>query len=292
MKNIVHTLVNSNIFIGIAALMAVFQFYILTNGHMWFGFLEVVVFTGTVIVYNLHRLISLPKKEMETYSDMHAWMQRHKKLLIGFLFFLGLHCAAAFYLLNFKSQILLTGLFLIALFYAVPFYSKEGKKLRIRDFGMFKPFVLGLTWATVTVTLPYFNSEQHIGMLDYGLIFLERFLFVSALCIPFDIRDLQFDKKSMYHSSLPNRIGIQKSITLVKYLFLSFAVLSIFHYSFLQNQHFFSLASLVSAGSILYLLRSDIREKDEYFYTFYLDGGIIVQSLLICLGSYLNYQFL
>ena len=285
-------MVNSNIFIGIAAVMAVFQFYVLTDGQMWLGFLELVVFTGTVIVYNLHRLISLPKKEMETHSEMHAWMQRHRKLLIGFLVFLGLHTAVGFFLLNFKSQLLLAGLFLIALFYAVPFYAKEGKKLRIRDFGMFKPFVLGLTWATVTVTLPYFNSEQHIGLLDYGLIFSERFLFISALCIPFDIRDLQFDKKNMYHSSLPNRIGIQKSITLAKYLFLAFVVLSIFHYSYLQSQHFFSLASLISAGSILYLLRDDVQHKNEYFYTFYLDGGIIVQSLLICLSSYLNYQFL
>lgn len=292
MKNIVHTLVNSNIFIGIAAVMAVFQFYVLTDGQMWLGFLEAVVFTGTVIVYNLHRLISLPKKERETHSQMHTWMQNHKKLLIGFLVFLGLHCIAAYLLLNIESQLILAGLFLIALFYAIPFYAFKGKKVRIRDFGILKPFILGITWATVTVVLPYFNSEQIISPLDLLLIFSERFLFISALCIPFDIRDLKFDKKSMLHSSLPNRIGIHKSIVLAKYLFLAFSALSIFHYSFLQNQHFFSVASLISAGSILYLLRGDIRDKKEYFYTFYLDGGIIVQSLLIYLGSFLNYQFL
>ncbi|MEX2588777.1 MAG: hypothetical protein WD334_01145 [Chitinophagales bacterium] len=291
MKNIVRTLVNSNIFIGIAALMAVFQFYVLTGGHLWLGFLEIVVFSGTVLIYNFHRFLSLPSKSLEQNSEMHHWMLRNKKWLVFLLVFLGLHAAVAFFLLNEKIQWTLAFLVPVAVFYAVPFISWNGRKIRIRDFGLFKPFILGLTWATVTVLLPFFNSEQFLSTQTLALIFAERFLFISAICIPFDIRDLKQDT-NMLQRSLPNRIGVSKSVFLTKVMLLLYLTVCFFHYSQMHERHFFTLAAFLSVGFVFFLLRKKLNTSSEYFFTFYLDGSIILQSLLIYAAAYFNYRLL
>lgn len=272
--------------------MAVFQFYIVTDGQIWLGFLEMIVFGGTVIVYNLHRLLNLPQRQSEQGSAMQNWMLRHRKALIVFNILLAIHVVLAIYLTNSSIQIALLILSLVAIFYAIPFLKWKNKKIRIRDFGLAKPFILGLSWAGVTVILPYFNSEQYLNINELILLFLERFFFISALCIPFDIRDLPYDKNNMLQNSIPTQFGIQKSIMLSKFLFLIFLGITFYHYAVLKDMHFFVLAAALSLAYIFFLLRKDLKKQDPYFFTFYLDGGIILQSLLFCLAAYLNYLLL
>lgn len=291
MKGIVRALVNSNIFIGIAALMAVFQFYIVSGGQLWLGFLEIVVFAGTVLVYNLHRFLSMSKSKYEHKRFMQNWMSSNRKGLVILLIFLAIHAGLAFLLVNRSIQISLVVLFVVALFYAVPFVSLYGQRVRIRDFGIFKPFVLGLTWSATTVILPYFNSELSISYQFLFLVFLERFLFVSAICIPFDIRDFEQDE-GMLQNTLPRKFGISKSVLISKVLLWAYFLISILNYSIIHAQHFYTLAAFIVFITVTYLLNKDIENQDEYFFTFYLDGSIILQSLLIYVASFLNYQFL
>lgn len=68
----------------------------------------------------------------------------------------------------------------------------------LRKIGWLKPFVIGFTWAGLITIAPiiFYNlthqSEQGISPIGWWL-FLKNFMFISVLCIIFDIKDYAVD---------------------------------------------------------------------------------------------------
>ena len=110
-------------------------------------------------------------------------------------------------------------------------------------------------------------------------------VFIFAITIPFDIRDLKVDAHTKVRT-LPGRLGIKTA----KYLaYLALVLMFLFaylNYALLAynstNLILLSLSILISACCVHF---SDKTEND-YFFTGLVDGQMTLQFGLICLGHF------
>ncbi|MBO6184083.1 MAG: hypothetical protein J6O88_05225 [Chryseobacterium sp.] len=119
----------------------------------------------------------------------------------------------------------------------------------IRKIPLLKVFYVGLVWALVNswLTLPEFNFP----------IFFISFFFVTALVLPFDIRDMKSDTVQTF----PKLIGVQNTKYLA-YIFIFIAcILAIFHLK-IQFAISFFLASIFTYILVYFSKNSN---KDSYY---------------------------
>ena len=103
-----------------------------------------------------------------------------------------------FITLSRKQQLIAVESAALCFLYIIPLFFKHN----FRSIPGLKVFVVALVWARVTYWLAYGSMS---GYFDYS-VFFERFFFVIALMIPFEIRDLKNDDKQLY--TLPQYFGI------------------------------------------------------------------------------------
>lgn len=111
----------------------------------------------------------------------------------------------------------LSGLF--TAIYALPLLPGNQS---FRSLHGLKIYMVAFCWALITVIIPIIDAERSIDR-NVCIEFVQRFLIVLALIIPFDIRDLKNDSLSL--GTLPQQLGVQRAkyigYTLVLLFFLS-----------------------------------------------------------------------
>ena len=137
----------------------------------------------------------------------------------------------------------------------------------IRKIPLLKIFYVGLTWALINswLILPEFNWS----------IFLISWLFISALVLPFDIRDMKSDDVVTF----PILIGIQKTKFLAYALVFISSLLSIFYLDLVFSLCFFFTTII----TFLLIYFSENNNLEAYF-------SFLVESCsgfpLLCLLAY------
>ena len=141
-----------------------------------------------------------------------------------------------------------------------------------------------MVWGWVAVVLPYLETEHSFNF-SFVVLYLEKALFIFAITLPFDIRDLKIDA---HHGvkTIPARIGSKKTKILAAALmggsvFLAFLNVWFHFYPILTG--FFLLGSGFMTVLIIYF--ADKTEEDYYF-TGLVDGTMLLQFALV----YLSYQ--
>ncbi|MBK9505813.1 MAG: UbiA family prenyltransferase [Bacteroidetes bacterium] len=115
---------------------------------------------------------------------------------------------------------------------------------RLRQIPYLKIFLISFVWATVTILLPVIHSEKAYNNFHILTMIIERFLFVFAITIPFDIRDMNADSQTEL-KTIPLLIGEKRSIYASIIVLVLFFAVSIIHYS-ITNQWFILGAFSVS----------------------------------------------
>lgn len=239
-------LVYTNVFISIcSAALATFCYVILFDlfpGLDLIGF----VFFATLFAYNFHRRVgnSAVIRSQKTLREL--WLEE-KKNLISFLIVLSF-CGASyfFYQLPKEALILVFPLGLLSVFYVL----ELSRIPSLRSLPFLKIFVISFVWGGVTVLLPLITAHSLNTAFHWPsqLFALAMSLFVFGETIPFDIRDMQEDKKEGL-KTLPIKIGIQKSKVLSYLLYLiSFGLMMILSW----YSHWDTIYILCYGFSILY----------------------------------------
>lgn len=119
----------------------------------------------------------------------------------------------------------------------------------IRKIPLLKVFYVGLIWALVNcwLTLPEFNFP----------IFLISFFYITALVLPFDIRDMKSDTVKTF----PMLIGVQNTKYIAYFLVFISSLIGIFYLKPLYSTAFF-LSSIVTYILIYF---SENKRDDSYF---------------------------
>jgi len=182
---------------------------------------------------------------------------------------------------------------LLGLGYIFPVIPTLNGWKRLRDFYWLKVLWIAFAFSWLTTFLPviYTDSQQarhFISLLSPSVIFifLRSFLFISALCIPFDIRDVNFDKMRGM-KTLPVIAGIKKSVLIAVALLCVFMLLVVFqHFRFGFGGH--ETIALLLSGSIAMIAVSLANpERPKLLFPIMYDGAMLLQWGLVLLFIHL-----
>jgi 4-hydroxybenzoate polyprenyltransferase len=163
---------------------------------------------------------------------------------------------------------LVLGLSLLSLLYAV----------KLRDIPYLKIYLIAASWCFSTILLTVLENKLIVD-LEIILSMIGRFFFIVAITIPFDIRDVNFDKKRL--KTLPILFGVERSKKIALIMLLLFLILEFFHYVVFSWEINFFLASLLCFGYTYYLIKKSGMDRNRFYYSFWVESCSI--SLVVFL---------
>jgi len=243
-----------------------------------------LLFTSTLGIYNFSILISKPVKPQNSPYARERWFFAHYRLIVTITIICTLSLLPLLFLISIESKILLVFLGIISLAYSLPLFTLGDKKFGLRNIPGLKQFLITLVWTMSTVLLPLLEAQHlHLGsvsMRDATILIAKRFLFIGALTVPFDIRDLFQDRESGL-KTVPVMWGERNAYLFCQVLLVGYVVLLfLFRNNGFSNDFFALTITAVLAG---WLIFKSNWKKNEYYYFFCVDGVLILQYLLLLL---------
>ena len=243
-----------------------------------------IIFFATLFEYNTHRLITVITNKEALNSDKHKWVKENLKAfyLLVFISVAGFITVA----LLAKKEVLITlaPIALITLFYSIPVFGNKKNLFRLREIPYLKIFLISFVWSTTTILLPIIQSNYPLNKIAVMTLLVERFFFVFAITIPFDIRDIESDRHSGL-KTIPLLINENKSLAMSYLSLLIFFIISFFHYE-VQNQWFIIWALSISTLTTFLFLNKKFRTLPYYHYGI-LDGTMLLQGGLVLVFYYI-----
>ena len=285
---LVNKIIFSNIFLPIAAVLLTVSTQVqLGMQPHWQPYLF-LIFLATIFEYNRHRIFDVIIGTEDLNSVKYQWIRNNLRKIYFFsiVWFIAFIITIVFT----KTEVLLAlvPLGIVTVFYSVP--SGENKKylFRLREIPYLKIFLIAFVWSASTIFLPVIQAEGEIYSAQVILLFAERFFFIFAITIPFDIRDMQADRKAGI-KTIPLLVNQKKALAL-SYLSLSVClIISIIHYR-IPNNWFIIEALCISLITTYLLLRLNFFKNWSRYYYQILDGTLLLQGMLVLVFYFLNHR--
>ncbi|GAB3011446.1 hypothetical protein GCM10027051_12300 [Niabella terrae] len=272
----------SNIFIAVCAvLMACYTTHLFT-GHLPPLNFTAFVFFSTLASYSIHWYLTDAGTEITEQRT--PWLGRNKRTHL--LFFIVSAVGCGFLLLQELAYIKwILPAVLLTFIYTAPKIPFPPFTL-LRNFIYAKTLLLALMWAYVTSALPLLLLDE-AWQSGYTLFFINRFLLIFAICIPFDLRDREFDKaggvKSLVTLLSPVQIRIVFNACILLNLLATVWLHQIRPQTLVEN-----FILLIPTALTFLLYRTAIKTKDDYLFYFILDGLMALSPILHFLAICLN----
>jgi len=274
LKKLFDFFVFSSLFIAFCAVMMVYQTCFLFNVPLSFS-LAGFVFSGSVTSYNFHWYLTPPT--MEQPSQKLKWNVSNKTLHLVF-FILGLVGAAVFSFLLIEHWFWLGVTAFLTFLYSAP-------KIPMPIFSHLKKVAIGKTiflafaWTHITALLPLVIELKALTAVHIWFV-VNRFFFIYAICILFDYRDVEEDKRAGIKSLITylSERGIDRLFWLSMFVFFATCA---------GLLNYFSIPivlGLLIPGIILSLLYYPSKKNfSDYLYYFVLDGLMMLSAPLLLL---------
>lgn len=285
---LIRSIVYSNLFVSLCITLLAHQTYLLLKIPQENSFnVLALIFFSTFFTYNFQRIYRLQSVDLlgKLIGIRLGWMIRNRKKLVVAAFFSILLSTYFLTQLSVNVFVFIIPLALFSVLYVLPVLPN---KKAIRDLPFAKIFVISLVWSVVMVAIPVVNHFGFQGLLEnsFLLLILEQFVFILAITLPFDVRDLRYDLESNI-KTIPSYIGIKNTITLshgLLILFLSLKWIQFFYLNQIDLSQFIATAITTSLTFIIIAFTS--RKRGELFFSGFVDGTMILMYLGIL---YLEY---
>ena len=137
--------------------------------------------------------------------------------------------------------------------------------------------MIGWSWAWLTTFLPAYFFEN--GSLSWSVFLsLEILLFIVAITIPFEMRDLYVDR-SVGLQTMPMRFGIGKTLR-TGYIICSVISAMALIISFKFNDYAYFLAMSLTMLLTIWILKKSLSTSDDYFFSGLTDGLMVIVLVL------------
>lgn len=272
LRLLIHKVFKGNVFIAICSFSWFYTSFFLP-GFELNGAIPVMaaqLMLSTWLMYHLDRVFG------DHWSQLINWFKAPQSILkepmnfaakVAIPMGISLICAALFYAIPVVFWPWYLPPILLASLYALPILP-GGK--RPREHPFLKIFLIALVWGWTCGLIPAL-----IGNFEHPILFFtQRTLFIFAVTIPFDLRDMQVDS-SKGIKTIPAGIGVIRTkalavIALGIALFLSFILFPTF-----------ALALYLPVYSLSILFILIWKPKLEWpYYLLFLDGCILIEALL------------
>lgn len=248
----------------------------------WNAALFVFTVGSTLVIYNLNMISGLDElREFGTDSERHHWcMDNEKRMKTTLVLGLLMVCSSVWFL-NWHIWLFMIPLTLVALSYAAPIVRRKTEFIRTREIGLWKIFLIAVVWAGMTVVLP---AVDHLGLQQVTepkswWLGMERALFILAITIPFDIRDLVNDAKKGVRT-IPSSIGWFRSVLLAEVIALLFLFLVWWR---LGTDAPLFWGYLISTLATMWGLTYAHPKRSDMYCSFWMEGTMMLQFLAVAL---------
>jgi 4-hydroxybenzoate polyprenyltransferase len=217
-----------------------------------------------------------------------SWVVRNRKLLLASSLFILLISSGTLFYINISSLFTLVPLAILSILYVTPFIPFKGKMISLRKIPFTKIFIIALVWTLVTVMLPYVNEHgfSQLNNTNLKLTLLTRFLFVFAITLPFDIRDIKFDNNQSL-KTIPSIIGIRPTVIISELLLVSYLGVKCWQYFILHQLTANQLIALVSSIVVTMLIISfSFKKRPELYYSAIVEASMLILHLGILVLEY------
>lgn len=292
-KKLTDTFFYGNLFAGLCAVALCIetnmQHALKLNGIHFYT----IIFFGTVYYYTFLYLKGVPVNDLNErvvwYKVNPLVLKKTQNIILIFLvadvFFFIWKYKESFATLNSikYGQIILFPL--IALTYTYNLLPFPNMK-KLRRIGWLKPFVIGFVWSGFVTVYPIIFYQIQIGShaeifaLPSGWLWLKNFMFISTLCIMFDIKDYEEDKVNglktfavQFGASNTIRFIIIPLVLIGIFSFLRFTIHQGFPVLRIAINFIPYILLLISAYTLLHKKRSII------YYLSVIDGLMIVKAI-------------
>jgi hypothetical protein len=227
-------------------------------------------FCGTILGYNFVKYATIILGSKPKTLKLKAIIVINSCALVTLFFCL--------FQLPFRSLVLLSFSLIVTVLYAFPFFKSSSLQMStfaLRAIPGLKVYVIAFVWGLVTVLFPVLQLGKTLDA-DVIITFVQVFLLVVVLMIPFEIRDLNYDKFTL--KTLPQLFGVRK--TKILGIFLCFVV---FILDYLKNE--ISQKHIVSTGLFLFILSVFIfnskKKQSIYYSSFWIESLPVVWLFLL-----------
>ena len=237
-----------------------------------------LVFFATIFLYNFQRIFYRPQEDISLHSVRRKWIFTHQgqiKLLAA-IGFCGV--AVTFFMNDMKIILYLSPLLLMSIAYFAPF-------IRLRKSPWIKLLTLVGVWTMVTAVVPVLLGPEALLNRENLLHIAIRLCFMLAICLPFDIRDLEIDKADQV-STIPHVLGESRTRWLAVIFMFLYIILILPEYTEGMFSMPVAIALLASAFINTILVFMSNSSRDEYFYVAGIDGTMILQGVFVALAYY------
>ncbi len=244
-KRFFNKLISYNLVISFGAIALLYQSYIYLD---YFNFYyQISLITGVFVFYN-YKLFFI-------------------NLISSLLTILILTLLTFQSHLSFLSYSILVISFLITFFYFSTIF-----KINLRSVPYLKLFLIVTIWVLLTSFIPLVEKKVFdFESLDY-LFMLERFIFLTAMALVFDLRDIGFDIQNKL-KTIPNQLGILYTKLLIVILLIIWLFICLNIYS---RYIYFTVLFTFLLGTMSVLLVNKKWERTTYILIF--DGLILMHS--------------
>jgi 4-hydroxybenzoate polyprenyltransferase len=243
-----------------------------------------LLFTSTLGLYNFCILVIRPKQPQASPYRRIRWFFGHHRLMVTVTIACLLSLIPLFFLLAASSKLLLIGLAALSFGYGLPLFTRKGRKSGLRNVPGLKAILITLVWTLSCVLLPILEAKDtllmYIPTSTTWIILSKRFLFIAALTVPFDIRDL-FQDRIAGLKTIPVAFGEKRAYLFCQILLAGHILLLLLLRNYRLTSDFYALTTVAILTG--WLIFKSNWKRNEYYYFFFLDGVLILQyvSLVI-----------
>lgn len=236
-----------------------------------------VVFLATILIYSLHKIIGASRITKDTNSGRIKLFKQYRNHLLWYSGIVLLILAYFVFQLSWNIILLLTIPGILSLLYISPLFYR-GR--RLRDLDYIKIFLIAIVWTLIVVVIPLWNS--HHSTTTIALLGLEKCLFMLAITLPFDIRDIEIDEQTEL-KTIAKKLGAQK----VKYLagillFVAFGLSGILFISGIMDLYFLLIIGISYILSF-WMIHVCTNKKHDFYFSGILDGTMMIPFVLLLL---------
>lgn len=252
----------------------------------------VMAYASTVLFYSKAYIMTEVSDDIANLRSM--WYARNRSLMqITQLFFLTvLVISSSYFVLSYWAQLMnlkLSEWFLIVVFplASALYYGIDNKLIgsfNLRNIGWLKPFIIGFTWAGLANIYPllfhHITQSTHFEITLVGcFLFIKNFMFITILCIMFDIKDYAMDYNAQIKTVVV-KLGLRRTIF---YFIIPLCIIGLASFwIYALSRDFSAMKILINTIPFLliivvaYTMHS---RKSIFYYLMIIDGLMLVKAL-------------
>ena len=255
-----------------------------------------ILFTGTVVYYTR---AYISEQYVNLDNPRTAWYNAHRRLVPVTQLLLSVICvlaAVAFLWLNRYNILKLTVwhwcialLFPVvaAFYYDIPMLGFI--RLNLRRTGRMKPFVIGFVWSGAVTVYPVLckvieTRSAYVVSLMEAWFFLKNWMFITVLCILFDIKDYASDS-NQHLKTFVVQVGLRKTLF---YIIIPLTVMGLLSFLIFAGINHFSIARVllntIPFIALLAVAYSMHRRKGIVYYLAVIDGLMLLKAVCGIIG--------